>query len=165
MNDEVKRGRGRGRKIIEPMEEQIGQDGVYEFDEDGDEPVLVAPKMESVEDPAAADKLANMQFMEDMITIHVHDVAEDNADQVFMVGVNGKQEVFKRGETKTVKRYIVETLARAKPVRFRNQEFTMDDGTRAFRYPSNTGLRYPFSIVHDPHPKGADWIKAVLAQP
>lgn len=161
------------KKKIEPLEEQIGQDGVSEFKEDlsgsmligAEEPELVKPRPDSMESLAMKDKLANLEFMEDMVTIHIHDTAEKNADQIFEVAVNGsKRQVFVRGQQYTVKRYIVEGLARAKPVHYDNEEYE-ENGIKGTRYPSRTGLRYGFSVIHDPHPRGVDWLRAVLKEP
>lgn len=155
------------RKPTEPLEEEIGQDGVItaEEDEDSGDALLVKPDQEPIEDPAAAEKIANLAFMEDMVTIHVHDTAEKDADTRFEISVNGRSQVFERGKQYTVARYIVEGLARAKPVHYRNEEYVNSAGEKDVRWPSSTGLRYGFSIVMDSHPRGGDWLKSVLRQP
>lgn len=156
----------KNKKPIEPLEEQIGQDGDVTIEEDtGGDAILVKPNQEPVDSMAAKEKFANLKFMEDKITIHIHDTAEKDADPRFEVAVNGRGFVFERGKQYTVPRYIVEGLARAKPVHFRNQEYTDEDGVKGVKWPSSTGLRYGFSVIQDPHPRGGDWLKSVLAQP
>lgn len=156
----------KNQKPVEPLEEQIGQDGDAVLEEvDHDEVILVKPNQESIESPICQEKLANLQFMEDKIVIHIHDTAEKDADPRFEVSVNGQGWVFERGKQYTVPRYIVEGLARAKPVHFRNHEYTDEDGVRNVKWPSSTGLRYGFSVIQDPHPRGSDWLRSVLAQP
>ena len=152
---------------MEPLEEEIGQDGDVTVVEskDGEATILVKPDQEPIEDPAAKEKMANLQFMEDMITIQIHDTAEKDADPLFEVSVNGRSQIFERGLVYTVPRYIVEGLARAKPVHYRNEEYTTDEGIRAVKWPSSTGLRYGFSVIQDPHPRGRDWLRSVLRQP
>ncbi len=153
---------------FEPMEEQIGQDSVREFTTVAgmgeEDTVLTKPKYD-IESQEFAEKAANLQFMEDVVTIQIHDTAEENAAPYFDISVNGKSMIFHRGRQYQVKRYFVEGLARAKPVHYKNEEFTQSDGVRSVRWPSRTGLRYSFAVIHDPHPRGHEWLRSVLAQP
>lgn len=155
-------------RAFEPMEEQIGQDSVREFTTAAgmgeDETMLTKPTYD-IESPEFAEKAANLKFMEDMVTIQIHETAEENAAPYFEIAVNGLPKIFHRGKQYTVKRYFVEGLARAKPVHYKNEEFTQSDGIRSVRWPSRTGLRYSFAVVHDPHPRGHEWLRSVLAQP
>lgn len=130
-----------------------------------DEAFLVSPRPESFSDPAHKEKLANLAFMNELVTVHIHDTSEKNADPVFEIQVNGEKEFFIRGQKKTIKRYFAEGLARAKPVSYRNEEYTTSEGVRAVRWPSNRGLRYPFDVVEDRNPRGRSWLNSVLAQP
>lgn len=151
------------RDIYEPMENKIGQDGVAEFKEDG---VLATQGFETV--PAINGKKAKLDalaFYNEPVTVHIADAYDENADSNFAVWVNGIPEVFWRGQEKTVKRMYVEGLARAKPVGFTSQEYMMDNGAKAYRYPSRTGMRYPFSVVEDKNPIGREWLRGVQAQP
>lgn len=155
-------------KILEPLEQEIGQDGIATAEAAGredEETILVKPRPEPVDSPEYKEKMANLQFMEDMVTVHIHDTAEKDADPRFEISVNGKAVIFHRGETRAVKRYIVEGLARAKPVHYRNEEYINSSGERSVRWPSSTGLRYGFSVIQDPHPRGGEWLKSVLRQP
>ena len=150
---------------LEPMEQQIGQDGTVEAGEANDESFLIRPKQSNVEDPEFTEQMQLEQFMREDVTVHIQTVSEKNAQMVFDVCVNGHTVLFKRGETKTVKRYIVEGLARAKPLTYGNEEYIDTDGERKVRWPMQTGLRYPFSVVEDRNPLGASWLQHVLAQP
>lgn len=157
-------------KPIEPLEEQIGQDGLVEFEEsdprsEETEAILVKPDQEPIEDPVAKEKLADLAFMEEKLSIHIHDTAERDADPRFEISVNGIPFFFERGKQyDNVPRYIVEGLARAKPVHYANEEYD-ENGEKGTRWPSRTGLRYGFSVIRDPHPRGGDWLRSVLAQP
>lgn len=151
---------------FEPMEQQIGVDDAPECVEDRHgEAVIQRVRVTDVDDPEFTEKQANMAFMNELVTVFIHSTNEKNADQVFDVAVNGMSCLFRRNETKTVKRLFVEGLARAKPATFDNQEYTDTDGVRKFRYPVHNGLRYPFSIVEDRNPMGPRWLAHVLAQP
>ena len=116
-----------------------------------------------INSPQFQDKMKIERFMQEMVTIHIHESNNDLEVETFMVSVNNKKHFFRFGETKAVPRYIVETLARAKPETFNNVEkldrhgnvFTENKGTR--------GLRYPFSVMQDT-PVGRAWLQVVLRQ-
>lgn len=155
-------------RAFEPMEQQVGQDSVRQFETHagmGEDEVILTKPGQDIDDPIFAEKAANLEFMNDMVTVNIHTTNEQNAAPYFEITVNGKPMIFHRGKKYTVRRYFVEGLARAKPVNFRNEEFTMSDGVRSVRWPSSTGLRYGFSVEHDPHPRGLDWLRSVISQP
>lgn len=153
---------------LDAADQDMGKSAPAQFTEQAGtsaEATLVTPRPENFNDPVHQEKLANLKFMAEMVTVHIHDTAEKNADPCFEIQVNGEKEYFIRGQQKTVRRYFVEGLARAKPVSYKNEEYTTSDGVRAVRWPSNRGIRYPFSVVEDRNPRGASWLKSVLAQP
>lgn len=153
------------RKHIEPMEMDAGQNYTPEFSVNRNNDVVVeVPSMTDPKSPGFIEKMKNIAFMEERVTVLVHDTSEKHADAVVEIGVNGRNELFVRGQEKTVARKFVEGLARAKPVSFRNEEYTAEDGTRKVRHPSNIGSRYTFSVVQDPNPMGKEWLKSVMAQ-
>jgi hypothetical protein len=135
------------------------QESVAEFGDDG---VLARPRLEDVNSPEFKAKADQMAFMNEMVTIHVHETSERDADQSFMVSVNGRSVVLQRGNQYTVPRFILEVLSRARPVHYTNQEYIGDDGVRRVRYPSRAGLRYPFSVVTDSD-RGKAYTKRLLA--
>jgi len=151
--------------ITEAPEQDLGGDGVATMETTGD------AKMEHADivpaqslDRFAKEKLEMLQFMAEPVKVHIHDVSETNADPNFSIGVNGRNYYFFRGEEKTVPRFVVEGLARAKPVGYRNEPFKMQDGSDSVRWPKRAGLRYSFATIGD-SPKGNAWLKSVLAQP
>jgi hypothetical protein len=152
-------------KTIEPMEMDAGRDGEAKLEASKGEVNLIKPIMGDVNDPLIAEKIAMEAFMREIVTVEIHDTNEENAQLVFEITVNGIKELFHRGEQKKVKRCFVEGLARARPVNFACVEYTQDDGTRAFKYPSRQGLRFPFSVVDDPNKMGKDWLRHVMKQP
>lgn len=149
------------QKRLEAMEQQIGQDGTARFEDDE----LIKVATSTLDDPAMMAKVSTLAFMEEPVMVEIQEVSEDQADPGFPIFVNGQVELFRRGERKVVKRKFVEGLARAKKTGYRNQ-LVVDPITReqTYEYPSKTGLRYPFSVVEDKNPRGADWLKAVLRQ-
>lgn len=154
------------RKTIEPMEQKIGQDRPRIMKSVGPaKDALEDAVIEPVERPVNPEKLAMLAFMEELVEVHIHTTTDENAEQVFQVFNNGLSETFTRGETKTVKRKFVEGLARSKITTYRQKESIAPDGSKVYAQIPSTGLRYGFSVTRDDHPRGADWLKATLAQP
>jgi hypothetical protein len=154
-----------GASIVEPMEMHSGGDGdVASIDLSGAAEIEVEEVDRRVDDPAMMQKLERMKFDMEPITIHVHEVSDEYADQMFDAAVNGKSYLFVRNREYTVPRCVVEVLAQAKPFTYRNEEYTDGDGVKKVRYPRSTGLRYPFSVIHDPNPMGKDWLRSVMSR-
>lgn len=78
----------------------------------------VARTLESIKEPGVIEKVADqpfdkdrmamLAFMDESITIRIATSTDRNAEQVFELNINGHLEFFRRGETKTVKRYFVD---------------------------------------------------------
>lgn len=146
-------------------EDQIqGNDGDVTFTEDGGQQVLDKPSEIETERVFNEDKLRDMAFNNEYITVRIEMVSDEKAAPVFEIEVNGEKAFFRRGEVKKVKRMFVEGLARAKPINYGSQEYRGDDGLTHIRYPTTTGVRYPFQIVN-PTALDEAWIQAILAQP
>lgn len=153
----------------EPMEMQIGQDGTRTLKSSGDsKEALSASVIEPVDRPLEAvdqEKLAMMKFMEDIVEVHIHSVTDKAAEQIFEIIINGESQLFRRNERKKVKRKFADRLARLKVTTYGNREvYNREMGERQVEYPASTALRYPFSVTHDPHPRGAEWLRAVLSE-
>lgn len=113
--------------------------------------------------PQFQNKEAIERFMREKVTIHIHESNNDLEVDIFSVSVNNKSVLFRFGETKTVPRYIVEVLARAKPITYGNKQVRGSDGVNRIVNKGARGLRYPFSIEKDT-PVGRAWCKLVLNQ-
>jgi len=71
---------------------------------------------------------------------------------------------FVRGMTQKVKRKYVEILARARQTSITTQVVAQDaNGETVNRVNKHTAVRYPFSVMYDPSPKGGAWMKQLLA--
>jgi hypothetical protein len=114
--------------------------------------------------PVNDEKMAMLAFFNEDVAVRIATTADKNADQVFEITVNGKINLFRRGEKKTVKRYVVDHLARMKQTTYTQQEVVAADGTKSIANIPTTSLKYDFSVEHDPHPRGKDWLRAVLAE-
>lgn len=116
-----------------------------------------------INSPQFAEKHSIEKFMREKVEIHIHESNNDLEVSEFSAGVNGDTYRFQFGTTRVVPRYIVESLARAKPETYNNVEkinslnqvYTENKGMR--------GMRYPFSITRDT-PVGRAWLQVVLKQ-
>lgn len=157
------------KNTIDAAEQQIGQDVSIEMPVSGSLDEMKRPdqKQESEIVTVARDGLDNgyaaqLAFMEEPVDVMVHETTDPNEQLLVDVYCNGIPQRFIRGQVQTVKRKYVEILARAKQTSIQTRtETTTDDVIN--RINKHTALRYPFSIVHDPNPRGAAWLKSVLA--
>lgn len=154
--------------MIEAAEQQIGQQPALDIPVGADvKKVKRGQKAESDIVVVAADGLdsgyaAQLAFMEETMEVLVHESTDVNAEPIVHVAVNGINQFFPRGEPVAVKRKYVEILARAKETSIATQTVNTDRDV-INRINKHTALRYPFSVISDPNPKGAAWLKSVLA--
>lgn len=106
-----------------------------------------------------ADELA---FLEEPVSVIVHESSDPNAEPIIYFGCNGRNQYFIRGVEQTVKRKFVERLASAKVESFSCREIRDENGRLAYVYPSRTTLKYPFQVTYDANPRGVDWLKKIL---
>jgi hypothetical protein len=149
-------------KRLEAAEQQVGQGGAAVLSSSG-EAHLEQPKIDPVEGPDALAHAEELAFMEEPVTVTVHESNEERAAPYAEIHVNGRTQLFPRGQSITVKRKYVEGLARAKPTGYRDEEYLGADGMKAHRYHKSTALRFPFSVDEDT-PKGKAWLKKILAE-
>jgi len=120
-----------------------------------------------INSPQFQDKAGILAFMNEDVIVRIQESMTDQEVSSFMVSVNGIQEIFRFGQTKTVKRYIVEGLARAKPLHYTEEKIqvkTVNGYVDQIINPATPGMRYPFTVIHDPNPIGLSWLQVVLRQ-
>lgn len=150
-------------KMYESQEKQVGQDNAFTFDDDN---TIIQASPDEIENPIGSpDKEALHRFMHEKVKIRIAENNSEHADFSFFVAVNGQKEFFHEGETKTVERKFVEGLARLKKVTYRTVKKKEDDGEDFYEYIPRTGLRHPFTVLHDPNRRGPAWLDAVLLEP
>ena len=159
------------RPMVESQEQQIGQDGIREFNKDNEIPHV---KTESLIDISGARRkkggprgqqwLDDMAFANEIVKVMVHESTDKIAHPFPEVNVNGRVQRFVRGHEQKVKRFFVEKLARLKLTAFDNVKTKDVDGEDVYRYPTHTGLVYPFTVIEDSE-KGKQWLKQILAEP
>lgn len=153
------------RKSIDATDQKIGQEGIVTLSPTGDaKDSLDKPVIQVVDGPLWKEKAAMLAFMEEPVTVVVHTSPDKYAVQIPEVWVDGRVQRFLRGEEITVKRKFVEGLCRAKLDSYQNQEYVNENGDRAYRYPKNVSLKYPFAVTRDDNPNGGAWLKKVLGE-
>lgn len=126
-----------------------------------DEPVY--PKFDAR--PVNEEKDAMLKFFNDDLRIRIATNGDKYAEQIFEITVNGHTNLFRRGETKTVKRYIVDHMLRMKQTTFAQKELINDLGEKSIANIPTTSLKYDFSVEYDPHPRGREWLQATMMEP
>lgn len=131
------------------------------------------PARDSLETPKIAlasefgvdqEKLDMLAFMNELVTIRIATTTDKNAEPVFEINVNGNLEFFRRGETKTVKRFIVDRMMRLKVTAYDQKEVLNAEGIKDIIQIPRTALKYDFSIERDDNPMGESWKRHTLAQ-
>lgn len=148
----------RNRRAVEAAEQTVGQDRPRDLPAKG-KSRLEARHIEPVEH-VSSEKLAMLAFMEEVVTVVVHDSTNPQDERIVEVWNDGIPQRFIRGQEQQVKRKYVEVLARAKQEGYSQEELPNKEG---YRNIPHTALRYPFAVVGDSD-KGKAWLKRVLAE-
>lgn len=114
--------------------------------------------------PYDDEKMAMLAFMNEPIEIRIGVTTDKEAAQVFEININGKLELFRRGETKTVPRYFVDRMLRLKQTVYTQKEVVNDQGDKDILNIAHTAILYDFAITRDSNPLGRHWERAVLAE-
>lgn len=126
---------------------------------------LERPVLAKVTDqPMDDDYISMMAFMAEPVEIRIGVTRDPQAEQIFEININGRLELFRRGETKTVPRYFVDRLLRMKETRFSQQEFINAEGVKDIKQIAHTSIKYDFAITRDLNPLSASWQRAALAE-
>ena len=158
------------RGTIESQEQQIGQDGVREFNKDNELPQIktdsaieIAGAKRKKGGPRGRKWMDDMIFANETVTVIIHESTDKTANPFPEVWVNGRVQRFVRGHEQQVRRCFVEKLARLKLTTYDNVKTKDVDGEDVYRYPSHTGLVYPFVIIN-PTDKDRKWLKEIEAE-
>lgn len=148
---------------VDTVKEQIGQDSVLKLNEtvaqfDG----VVAPQ--KVDGPEWKNKAAILAFMEEPVTILIYESMDRNAGDWCEFSNDGRRVIIQRGVPTTIKRKFLEVIARCKQTGIGQRAIRGDYGVEGYEYPEHTSLKYPFQLIEDKNPKGAAWLKKILAE-
>jgi len=144
------------RPAIDATNEYLGATGTMEF---GVVPTFSA---EDIESPVTMKDAELEAFMNEPVMVTVLSSGRDNEMPYVQVAVNGVTQMFLRDQPIVVKRKYLERLARAKETGY---DQTVDDrlGERMNTLHNRHSLRYPFQVNRDDNPRGAAWLRAILA--
>lgn len=117
------------------------------------------------DDVMGSDRVLQERFMQDVLEVHFHEAADENEPQFVEVTVNGEYRRAVRGFPASLKRMHVAVLAQAKQLRVTQKKVVNADGSMGFIEQPVMKLTYPFSIISDPSPRGAAWLKKLLQSP
>jgi len=102
-------------------------------------------------------------FMNETLVIMVFEDNQEGSLPTVEPTVKGMKQVIVRGVQSKVKRKYVEVLARSRTTKYDQIQRDMADPSSRFMRPK-AKMSYPFSVLHDPNPRGRDWLKAILAE-
>lgn len=150
------------RKFVDSGDFQIGPgDGDVHMDDAG----LQMPSVDVETRPLHKEKAEALRFNEELVTVRVAETSDPDQGICISLWNGGVHQLFIRGQDVTCKRKFLEVLARAKPESFGNVEFLDEAGIRKIKWPKRTGQRYPFAVIRDDNPRGAEWLRKVLMEP
>ena len=122
-------------------------------------------RIEPVDSPMESERAQLLAFMEEQVTIQLHDPQDNNPEPIVPVGVNGKVLYLQRGQQHTLPRKYIEVLARARRVNYRTEEGRAADGSMTTVLKTTTTMQYPFTVIHDPSgDKGIEWLKRIMSE-
>lgn len=122
-------------------------------------------RIEPVDSPMESERAQQLAFMEEQVTIQLHDPQDNNPEPIVPVGVNGKVLYLRRGQQHTLPRKYIEVLARARRVNYRTEEGRAADGSMTTVLKTTTTMQYPFTVIHDPSgDKGIEWLKRIMSE-
>lgn len=153
-----------GQKMVSEME--IGSGPERAMSSTGPARESLAPnKLTKVsEQPMDQEWVDMMAFMNEDVEVRIGETTDPQAERVFEININGKLELFARGETKTVKRFFVDRMMRMKQTRYSQKEIIDDEGVKQIVNIPHTSIKYDFAITRDDSPHSKAWQRAVLAE-
>lgn len=148
-------------KETDAINEKLGKGRSLDLSEIGD-----PGPIEKVTDSDFIKKEIEIEaFMNDILTVVVHEDSNDNAVENPCPSVNGLNQPFIRGQRQKVRRKYVEALASGRMTKY---EQKTPDPTKpdVVQMTERSALVYPFTVVHDPRgDAGRKWLDGILAQP
>lgn len=131
------------------------------LEERDDEIVIADPIL------AAKDYVEELKFNEDFLTIFLHRGREKFAPQLLDFYVNGLVCWIPVEQRVRVRRKFVEVMARSQPMDVRTESHMIESSQEAAtinRIHRSLSINYSFSVIHDPSPKGAEWLAKIMRE-
>jgi hypothetical protein len=138
--------------------ETIGHGDPFTLDE-----IKASPGIEVVAESNIAGAADMEAFMNEILTIVVYEDNVEGSLPTVEPTVKGMKQVIVRGANSKVRRKYVEALARSRTTKYDQVQRDMTDRSSMMMKPK-ARMTYPFSVIHDPNPRGPAWLKAILAE-
>jgi hypothetical protein len=103
-------------------------------------------------------------FMEEILEIEIAPSSNENEPSHVILNVNGINCPVFRGYRTPVRRKFVEVLARMKQTSYSQRATDYINPERSNELIPRTSLAYHFTVLSDKNPKGAAWLRAILAE-
>lgn len=152
------------RGFIESAEQQTGQDRPRLMKSRGDARDSLDAIQTQAVDRATDEKFKELQFMEDTLTVRIHESSNPMDAPIPAVWNDGVSQYFIRGQEQNVKRKFVEILARLKKTTYSQQKRVNAVGDEEYVQIPHTSLLYPFAVIADPSPRGSAWLRSVMQE-
>lgn len=153
------------RRTFETGDHDIGQDNPRELRSTGDSADALDPaEFEQIDRVYNKSKMDALAFAEQELLVMVSDTTNPDDVPIPVIYNGGRSQFFIRGETQTVKRKFVEQLARLKRTTYTQEEALDGKGNRIVKMIPHTALAFPFSVLSDPDPRGAEWLRNTLKE-
>jgi hypothetical protein len=108
-----------------------------------------------------AEQLA---FLEEPVEVMVAEPQDEKESSLVQLFVQGRSQMIIPGQPIVIKRKYLEVLARAKQIRYKPVVKINDlTGAPVNMMIPRLVLRYNFSVIQDKNPKGAEWLRRILA--
>lgn len=158
--------RGIPNKEIDSRNEVVAQQKSVNIPTTGSLENLLRPdhEVEIYRDGNIDDYAQELAFGEEIVDVVVHESTDKNAEPIVDVYCNGTPQRFIRGMQQKVKRKFVGILAQARQTSISTKVSAMgENGEPVNRIDKHSAVRYPFSVVYDANPRGAAWLRNLLA--
>jgi len=117
-------------------------------------------------DPVASNDLipqAKLEdFMNDVLTIYIHPSPNKEENPVLIPSVNGINQPIVRGQKSSVKRKYVEALARNRHTGY--EQIVDPLSPEKYKMIPCMVVKDPFTVQHDPSPRGPEWLNRILCE-
>jgi hypothetical protein len=121
--------------------------------------------IEKVTQDADLKQLArDAAFMEEEVVIEIVSATTENDPPCVVLNVNGVNQPVWRGVPSPIKRKYLEVLARMKETRYSQLATNYINPEVSNALQPRTGIVYPFQVISDKNPKGAPWLRRILAE-
>jgi hypothetical protein len=114
---------------------------------------------------ADQQQIDNLAFNEEMLTIVLHKGREKYSPSHHDFFVNGQGIRLPVDTEVKVARKFVEVMARSQPMDVStDHETRTNEGDPVNRIIRSLSSNYPFTVIHDPNPRGRVWLASVMRQ-